>query len=190
MQAVGELCDEALVVKGTPRFQGPVGDAVACYLSLANGDTDRYVGEGLRILATSLLDDRGEPVQVVSSGARLTLEVELEATAALGPQNYSMVVYRATDGLRAADVSFSADDLGLRALAAGDRVRLSFAHVAHLARGQYTYEVNVWDPVQARHRLLSPDIAGLRVDEYRSWSGVADLEVRAALHRRAAALVG
>jgi len=190
MQAVGELCDEALVVKGTPRFQGPVGDAVACYLSLANGGTDRYVGEGLRILSTSLLDDRGEPVQVVSSGAGLTLEVELEATADLGAQNYSMVVYRATDGLRAADVSFSGDDLGLRTLRSGDRVRLSFAHVAHLARGQYTYEVNVWDPAQARHRLLSPDVAGLRVDEYRSWSGVADLEVRAALDRRAAALVG
>jgi ABC-type polysaccharide/polyol phosphate transport system ATPase subunit len=47
MQAVGELCDEALVIKGHPRFVGDVGDGVSTYLRLSDEPaTDRMIGRG------------------------------------------------------------------------------------------------------------------------------------------------
>src|SRR3712207_9548429 len=45
MQAIGELCDEALVIKGTPRFRGGVGEAVQTYLALANGTETSSSGD-------------------------------------------------------------------------------------------------------------------------------------------------
>jgi hypothetical protein len=59
MQAVGELCDEALVVKGTPRFQGPVGDAVACYLSISGQDGATREGDGITVESVELTDAAG-----------------------------------------------------------------------------------------------------------------------------------
>jgi ABC-type polysaccharide/polyol phosphate transport system ATPase subunit len=194
MQAVGELCDEAIVIKGHPRFQGAVGQAVQQYLSIANHDGDTRGGDGVRLEGVHLVDAQGEPAIAVTAGAPLRLTAELTFQQPIGALVYGMVVYRATDGLRVADVSFSGEEYGIPSVAAGDRVRLTFDHVAHLARGQYTYEINVWDAAQTYHRLLTPDVAGVRVDEYRSWAGVADLEVRIGAEREsavaAAALAG
>jgi hypothetical protein len=148
----------------------------------------------VRLEGVHLVDAQGEPAIAVTAGAPLRLTAELTFQQPIGALVYGMVVYRATDGLRVADVSFSGEEYGIPSVAAGDRVRLTFDHVAHLARGQYTYEINVWDAAQTYHRLLTPDVAGVRVDEYRSWAGVADLEVRIGAEREsavaAAALAG
>jgi hypothetical protein len=48
------------------------------------------------------------------------------------------------------------------------------------------YEVNVYDPQRARHLLLYQPAASLRIDEYRSYNGVADLELHGLVQVRRA----
>ena len=96
-----------------------------------------------------------------------------------------MLVRRATDGTVAYDGSFSGEELGLRALRAGDVLRLRFDHAVHLTRGQYLYEFNVYqasfsDGSGGGHRLWVAPLAGVRVDEFRTYGGIANLDVSAA----------
>jgi lipopolysaccharide transport system ATP-binding protein len=178
MQAVGDLCDEALVIKGHPRFQGSVGEAVAAYLAISGQEGATREGDGLvadELTLTGAAD--GQPVVAVAPGAQVALDVSYRVTRPLNALVWSMVVRRATDGIVVADAAYTSDELGLGTLAPGDRVRVRFAHTIHLARGQYAYEVNVYDPAESRQRLVFQPAAALRVDEYRSYSGVADLEL-------------
>ncbi|HZF68536.1 MAG TPA: polysaccharide ABC transporter ATP-binding protein [Gemmatirosa sp.] len=186
MQAVGELCDEALVVKGTPRFQGPVGDAVACYLSISGQDGATREGEGITVESVELTDAAGLVVDGAVPGASLVLHAHYRVSGPLGSLVWSLVMRRATDGLVVADGAFSSEELGLGPLNAGDEVHLRLPHTAHLARGQYVYEVNVYDPQRARHLLLYQPAASLRIDEYRSYNGVADLELHGLVQVRRA----
>jgi lipopolysaccharide transport system ATP-binding protein len=179
MQAVGELCDEALVIQGAPRFRGAVGEAVGCYLALANGGAQRDVGDGVAARALRLTDAAGRVVDAAAPHTALQLHAELELTRDFPQLTVGLVVRRATDALWVFDSAHTTEELGLGPLKAGQTIRLRFDHVAHLARGQYAYELNVYDPAEARHRLVVLPAAGLRVDEYRSWGGVADLRVSA-----------
>jgi hypothetical protein len=80
MQAVGELCDEALVIQGAPRFRGAVGEAVGCYLALANGGAQRDVGDGVAARALRLTDAAGRVVDAAAPHTALQLHAELELT--------------------------------------------------------------------------------------------------------------
>ena len=178
MQAVGELCDEAVVIKGTPRFRGSVGDAVSTYLTISGQEGATREGDGLHVADILLTDASGTPVEAIAPGTPLVLEVVYRVTHDFGPLVWSMALRRSTDGTIAADGDFSSEELGIGALAPGDEVRVRYPHVAHLARGQYAYELNVHDPRSARHLLYYHPAAALRVDEYRSYSGIADVELR------------
>jgi hypothetical protein len=178
MQAVGDLCDEALVIKGHPRSRGSVGAAVAAYLAISGQEGATLEGDGLVADELTLTGaDDGRPVVAVTRGRQVALEVSYRVTRPLDQLVWSMVLRRATDGIVVSDGSYTSDELGLGALAPGDHVRVRFAHTIHLARGQYAYEVNVYDPGESRNRLRYQPAAVLRVDEYRSYSGVADLEL-------------
>jgi ABC-type polysaccharide/polyol phosphate transport system ATPase subunit len=179
MQAVGDLCDEALVVKGTVRHHGRVGDAVACYLKLVTSDgEDHSKGEGVTMLGARVADVAGQPVDAVAPHTSLHLDVDVRIEQDLEDQVFSMVVRRATDAFEAADGSITSEELGLGRMRAGSVIRLRFAHDLHLARGQYAYEFNVFDRKLARHRLIALPVAAVRVDEYSSYSGIADCDVQ------------
>jgi len=154
MQAVGELCDEALVIKGTTRFHGAVGEAVGCYLALSSGGRQGDAGDGLSATSVRLTDAAGEVVDAATPHARLQLHADVHLERDFGDLTFGLVVRRATDALWVYDCGFSAAELGLGPLRAGRTIRLRLDHLAHLARGQYAYELNVWDPAESRHRLI------------------------------------
>jgi len=184
MQAVGELCDEAVVIKGTPRFRGSVGDAVRTYLELAGAAGEHLEGDGVSASHARLTDADGRDVDVVGPRTPLTLSMNFHFAEPMRELTFCLVVRRTTDSLVVYDGNFTTQELGIEEVEAGETLHVTFDHVAHLTRGQYAYTVGVFDQRQARQRLWAPPV-GVRVDEYRTWSGVADLDVRAAVGRNA-----
>jgi lipopolysaccharide transport system ATP-binding protein len=179
MQAIGDLCDQALVLKSTPRFIGNVGEAISQYLQLSAGEQGEAGGDGVTFVGSRLVDSENEECTAIAPHTRLKLEVTLDFTQQLSQIVLGFVVRRATDAAVVYDGNFSLSDLGLTGVTAGSRLTVRFDHSAHLARGQYTYELGIYDQTEARHRLVVSPVAGLRVDEYQTYSGVANLEVSA-----------
>ncbi|WP_284351602.1 ABC transporter ATP-binding protein [Roseisolibacter agri] len=178
MQAIGDLCDRALVLKSSPRYLGEVGEAIARYLGLA-GSGDETMGDGAAVLDVRLTDRQGRTVEAVAPHTPLRLEVVVRADVDIPDAIFSFIVHRATDSLCVYDGNFTTEELRLGPLRAGQTLTVRFDHVAHLARGQYAYKFVLHDPQLAKHRLSVLPVAGLRVDEMRTWSGVADLSVEA-----------
>jgi lipopolysaccharide transport system ATP-binding protein len=178
MQAVGDLCERALVIKSAPRFLGEVGEAVSHYLGLVGDSSASRSGNGISVLESVLLGPDSEVVTAVAPFTPLRLDVELEFAERFDHLTFALVLYRATDGLIVYDGNFSNLDVGISETRPGERIRVSFDHTVPLTRGQYAYELIVHDPREAQFRLRAMPIAGIRVDEYKSYAGVADLRVR------------
>ena len=178
MQAIGDLCDEALVIKSSPRYLGEVGQAVSHYLGLVGSGTGSWSANGVAVVGSALRDADGQPVTAVSSFAPLVLDVDFEFAERFSRLMFSLVLYRATDGLIVYDGNFSTAELGIEEISAGQRLNLSFEHTVPLTRGQYAYEIIVYEPGEASFRLRAMPVAGVRIDEYRTYDGVADLRVR------------
>ncbi len=188
MQAVGELCDEALVIKGNPRFRGAVGEAVGHYLAIVNGEShDRTRGDGVTLSEARLVDAGGRATDAVAPHDRMRLEFDLEFDRPLEGLGCSLVLRRTTDGMTVYDGFFPLAEMGCERVGAGESLTLAFDHRLHVARGQYAYEMSVFDTREQRDRLRVVPAAGVRVDEYRNWGGVVDLEVEGSVAERGAA---
>ncbi|MFL5617270.1 MAG: ABC transporter ATP-binding protein [Gemmatimonadaceae bacterium] len=177
MQAIGELCDEAIVIKGNPRFQGTVGEAVTNYLRLSGDDSAGVQGDGITVTGSQLLDPSGQVVEAAAPHQALSLQADMHFSTPLSDLTFCLVVRRATDYLNVYDGNITSQELGLGVIEAGTTLRIRFDHTAHLTRGQYLYTLGVYDQREGRHRIWVVPAAGLRVDEYRTHGGVADLDV-------------
>jgi hypothetical protein len=111
------------------------------------------------------------------------LEVDLTVDRPVEGMGCVLILRRATDGMVMYDGFFPFEDMG-RPDASG-ALTVAFDHHLHATRGQYAYELAVFDAREQRHRLRIPLAAGVRVDEYRSFSGAVDLEVDASVRDRA-----
>ena len=180
MQAVGDLCDEALVIRGHPTFQGPVGEAVSEYLRLTRSENAAVRGDGVAFAGGRLIDAQGNVAEdAVAPHTRLCLEADFDFTQRLGNLVISFIVRRATDGMTVYDGNVTLAELGHDVVEPGTRLHLRLDHAAHLARGQYAYELGLYDQSESRHRLIVSPIAGVRVDEYRTYTGMANIELDA-----------
>ena len=177
MQAIGELCDEAIVIKGNPRFQCAVGEAVTNYLRLSGDDAAGTVGDGITVTGCQLSDPSGQVVEAAAAHQELCLQADVHFSTPLSDLTFCLVVRRATDYMNIYDANITSQELGLGTIEAGSTVRLRFDHTAHLTRGQYLYTLGVYDQREGRHRIWVVPAAGLRVDEYRTHGGIADLAV-------------
>ena len=178
MQAIGDLCDRALVIKSSPRFLGAVGEAVSHYLGVAGDGASSRSGDGISVLESALYGPDDQQVTAVEPFTPLRLDVDLTFEQRFDHLTFALVLYRATDGLIVYDGNFSNEDLGIPETHPGQTLRVSFEHTVPLTRGQYAYELIVHDPREAQFRLRAMPVAGIRVDEYKSYAGVADLRVR------------
>jgi lipopolysaccharide transport system ATP-binding protein len=181
MQAISELCDEALVIKGYPRFRGPVAEAVGEYVTLSGSATSMLPDRGVAVTGARLANGAGQEVDRVGPHDPLTFDVDVRFDRAVDAYTLCFQVQRASDNMMIYDAHIASAELGLGPARAGDVVRLSFDHDAHLARGQYTYGIAINDHAEGRPIVHVMSLATVRVDEYRTHSGLADLDVRARL---------
>jgi lipopolysaccharide transport system ATP-binding protein len=186
LQAVTDLCDEALYLSRQVRALGPSGQVVGQYVrDTFTAPASVTSGTGLRIVSSVLTDEfGGEITGPVSSGSQLVLHVAFEAATALTELGLAFRVLRSTDQILVYDGQFSQSELGLTIDRAGP-FTLSFAFDATLTRGQYYFDVLVGHvPTQRDLTRLTP--AGhLTVVETRTWGGIANLMVSPQVKRGA-----
>jgi Wzt C-terminal domain len=124
---------------------------------------------------------QGRPVEIVSPGTELTLRVVYSSKVDLRDYTLGFLVYRSTDQLLVYDANFDGTEVGRETLRAGEPMVIEFTFRTHLTRGHYFFDCHVMHcPTQMFVGRLRP-AANLGVHETRTWAGLADLEVRAAL---------
>jgi len=150
---------------------------VTSYLRLSGDDSAGVQGDGITVTGSQLVDPSGQVVEAAAPRQALSLQADMHFSVPLSDLTFCLVVRRATDYLTVYDGNITSQELGLGMIEAGSTVRIRFDHTAHLTRGQYLYTLGVYDQREGRHRIWVVPAAGLRIDEYRTYGGVADLDV-------------
>jgi ABC-type polysaccharide/polyol phosphate transport system ATPase subunit len=190
LQAIGDLCDQALYLERNVRAYGPTAAVLEEYTrSRCDASTDQPTG-AVSIRSARLLDSCEAPIDQAAPGADLTLRVEYSVNSTDHDLTFGLLLHRSTDGLIVYDANFTREDFDLRAVtqmrrAATDGssnvIAIDYHLRANVTRGLYHFELHILDNVTQRfiHRV-SP-AAHLTVHEQRTWAGIADLAVRPAV---------
>jgi lipopolysaccharide transport system ATP-binding protein len=172
LRAIIELCGSALLLdRGSVGAIGPAVEVVSKYCAT---DSARATGTGARLSVHARSAPAGGP-WVVAAGERIDLSVDVEFLTAAERASVGVVVWDMTRNLYVYGASSDAvGDEPIRAQA-GQRVSLDFTFFAHLTRGAYAIEVNVFDAHrQARLAAVMP-AKHFTVSETASYDGVANL---------------
>jgi lipopolysaccharide transport system ATP-binding protein len=177
LQAVAGLCDRALYLHREIRAIGPTREVIEQYVRAADRPRGDTTGAAVEILRTELLDERGRPTLAAASGAPLTLRVTYRANAPVEDLLLGFLVYRSSDALSVYDANFSSGELRIASLQPGDEPVVDFHFRAHLTRGQYHLGCHVFDTRTQSYTDRVCPTGILTVEETRTFSGIADLQV-------------
>jgi len=187
LQAVANLCDRALYLHGGVRALGPARDVIEQYVRAVDRPRNTTAG-AVEIARSELLDERGRPTVMAASGARLVMRVTFRAHAAVSDLLLGFLVYRSTDRLSVYDANFGTKELRIAAMRPGEEIVVDFHFRANLTRGQYDLGCHVFD---TRTQVYTDRVCPtgiLTVDESRTHSGIADLQVEPVISTSAGAL--
>ena len=175
LQAVTNLCDEAIFLRSSVRAQGNVLDTIGAYLQATQeeGASER---PGVYIDQVRLTDDAGEPAGTVMPGTPLTLEARYSIREALIKPSFGLTVLRSTDHLVVFDGHFTPRDMGIRNLSAGQTYLVRFTLRANLTRGPYHIGLDVNENSIVWVGLKRP-AASFQVADRRPHGGIVDLAV-------------
>jgi lipopolysaccharide transport system ATP-binding protein len=177
LQAVTSLCDQALYIKSGVLAAGKTDMVLQKYLS----DTDRsQAKQGTGAVApvkSELLDDAGRPASDVRPGTMLQLRVVYRCVEPVSDYHVAFVAFRSTDGLAVYDGNWTGDELGHAVLPAGSELTVDFRFRANLTRGHYHLASHVFHNPTQRYLATIRPAALFAVDETRTFSGVANLDV-------------
>jgi energy-coupling factor transporter ATP-binding protein EcfA2 len=183
LQAVSELCDEALFVHREAKALGPTSDVLRQYIMASSQVTSTLADEVTVVQAEFV--DRGRAL-TIGPGEYLTLRVHYQANRDVSDITLGFLIHRSTDLLVVYDGNFRDQEIGLGPLKRGDHFSVDFQFWANLVRGQYHLDCHVYhNPTQQFLGRLNP--AGLlNVVEDRTFTGVADIGLNASLAARPA----
>src|SRR5215207_6631380 len=186
LQAVGNLCDQALFLQGAPRYLGNSEDAIRAYIEFS-ASTEQVNRTGkVTVVSGELKDSMGAPVSIARPGDELTLKVRLDVREPLDDLTLGFMLYRSTDQLIVYEGNVLDRTIGLSTLIKGEAV-VEFTFRANLTRGQYHIECYaLHNPTHEYLSRLVP-AALFTVQEEVTCRGVADLQLSAALGERSAA---
>jgi Wzt-like putative exopolysaccharide export protein len=178
LQAVAGLCERSLYLQSVTRAYGPTPDVISKYVTESRRTTLQSGDEEVSVVGAELTTDRGEQVTSVEPGQRLRLRATFEANAAISGIHFGFIVWRSTDDFRVFHAHVEGEEIGFPELVPGQRVTIDFHFRAHLTRGQYHVDCNVFHNPTYRYvtRLCPAGI--LRVEESRTFTGIADVELR------------
>ena len=139
LQAVGNLCDQALFLQGEPRYLGRAEDAIRSYIEASASTEQVERGGKVVVVGAELRDSRGEPAFIVRPGAELTLRARLSVREPIDDLTLGFMLYRSTDQLIVYEGNVLDRDIGLQTLTPSELV-IDFFFRANLTRGQYHIE--------------------------------------------------
>ena len=178
LQAVSDLCDQALFVRQAPLAYGPTPDVLSRYVASAStqgvSSSDAVSIVGAEIVGYGNSAD-------VTPGTPLTLRVTYHVNQTLSDFHLGFILYRSTDLLLVYDGNIADRELGLDTLPTGSSFVVDFDLRTNLVRGQYHLDCHVFhNPTQKFLGRLNP--AGLiQVMEHRTYAGVADICLQSTL---------
>jgi lipopolysaccharide transport system ATP-binding protein len=178
MQAVSDLCERALHLDSGMVKIGETSEVIAGFIGALSKSGARADSAVIDIVVAPLSAANGTPVEAVGPGDRLRQQVWLVAREPLQDLGVALVVTRSSDGLCVYDRTFVLRDFGIGTLEPGRTYRFEASFAANLLRGQYHLEWQVVrDPGNEVLAVLTP-AAMFRVEEFRSFRGVAELDFR------------
>lgn len=190
LQAVTELCDNALFLAGEAKAYGPAQQVMETYLSsLASAEA---VQGAIAIESTELLDAHGAMTQNVGPGDVMRLRLSCRVHERVSGVTVGFAAFRSTDGLKVYDTTWSLADLGVDDLPPGETFTIDFDYKAHLTRGHYFLDTGIFDGRTHTEIARRRPAAVFAVDETATRAGVADLNTKAtgAWHRRGGQVPG
>jgi lipopolysaccharide transport system ATP-binding protein len=187
MQAVTDLCEEAIYLQSSVKAQGAVLDVVGTYIQSTRSEAPN-VRSGVEIDKVRLTTGGGAPVTTVAPGTPLTLEARYSVREALVVPVFEVTVFRSMDNVIAYEGQFSAEQMGISNLAAGAVYVVRFTLRANLTRGQYHIGLYVIEGATDRWVAIKSPAAALQVSETRSYRGIADLGVTVEVTEQSATL--
>jgi lipopolysaccharide transport system ATP-binding protein len=177
LQAVTELCDNALFLAGEAKAYGPAQQVIETYLtSLASAEA---VQGAIAIESTELLDVHGTPTQSVEPGDVMRLRLSCRVYERVSGVTIGFAAFRSTDGLKVYDTTWAMADLGVDDLPPGETFTVDFDYKAHLTRGHYFLDTGIFDGRTHTEIARRRPAAVFSVDETATRAGVAGLNARA-----------
>ena len=176
MQAVTDLCDEAIYLQSSVQAQGPVLDVISAYLQSTRSEAPS-ARSGVSIEDVRLTTESGEVVTTVPAGSPLTLEARCTVGETVAAPTFDVAVFRSGDNVLAYQGHFPAQQAGVSSLAAGSLYALRVALKANLTTGIYHIGLYVREGVTERLVGKKIPAATLQVSEKQVSRGIADLAV-------------
>ncbi len=180
LQAVADLCDDAIYLNHKIEDMGPASEVIGEYVKKGVLSMTTSAASPATIVEVVLLHDGQEATTPVPPGTQLRLRVTYLFADAPDDLTFGLVLYRSTDGLRVYDANFTPAELSAATAIAQSRDQpqtfaVDFNLHANVTRGQYHFECHVFhNPSQQFFARVAP-AAHLAVHELRTWAGVADL---------------
>jgi lipopolysaccharide transport system ATP-binding protein len=178
MQAIGELCDRAILLQSKVLYEGQPSEAIRRYIRNGEPQTVVKQHDGYRLQSISVFSDNGLPLdQGVPPGTRIGIQLTIEADNPPADLLLAVLCRRATDGLIVYDGNFPFMENGIKFGGSANSANITVKLAAHLTRGLYSIELFLYEGSADRRALVMPNVAVIRVDEQRTYQGIADLDV-------------
>jgi lipopolysaccharide transport system ATP-binding protein len=178
LQAVELLCERALFIRNEVIALADTRSVLEAYIQHVQQAVPTQADGDFIMKEASLRSALGRSHHV-APGTPMVLRVTFEPRRNARDVTFAFVVHRSTDMLAVYNGNFTAEELGVQDVRAGEQVIVEFHFKANLVRGLYHAECAVVDgPTQT---ILNPAFppASFSVLESRTWAGVADLSVTA-----------
>jgi lipopolysaccharide transport system ATP-binding protein len=180
LQAVAMLCDQALYLKGEVKALGNPQEVLAEYVRSTRSIAASGGDHPIEIVSSELVGHEGES-PTVGPNTPLTLRVKYVAREAVSDFHFGFFVYRSTDGLLVYDGNIQGHELGLRSVAPGQTFSIDFSFLGNVTRGQYDVGCHVFHNPTSRYLHSVRPAAIFTVQEYRTVTGIADVQLSCAL---------
>ena len=178
MQAVGELCDRAILLQSKVMYEGQPQEAIRRYLANSDARTVVRNQEGYRLNHVSVSSASGLPLdQGVPPGTRIEIRINVEADHPPDDLLLGIVCRRSTDALVVYDGNFPFSKHGITFEGPTNTATLAISLALHLTRGLYSIELFLLEGSAERRAIVIPTAAVIRIDEQHTWQGIADLDV-------------
>jgi homopolymeric O-antigen transport system ATP-binding protein len=178
LQAIELLCERALFIRNEVIALADTRSVLEHYVQHVQQAVPSQADGDFMIKEASLRSALGRSHHV-PPGTPMVLSVTVEPRRDARDVTFAFIVHRSTDMLAVYNGNFTARELGIQDLHAGEQILLEFRFNANLVRGLYHAECAVVDaPTQTMISSTLPP-ASFSVLESRTWAGVADLSVTA-----------